>query len=122
MGVKLATFFLGLSLVFTITCHAVKNSGEDLSAVERIEEDGWGLPSEEGGLLKDRMVREADKGRREKSSKKILNKGTKLRQKDRKEAKKGKIGGFSERKTVKSKRKLKTTKNKNGKGVKKNKK
>ena len=123
--VKLVTLFLGLSLVLTITCHAVKkteNSGEDLSAVERIEEDGRRLPSEEEGLLKDRMVREADKGRHEKSSKKILNKGTKLRQQDRKEAKKGKIGGFSERKTVKSKRKLKATKNKNGEGVKKNKK
>ena len=125
--VKLVTLFLGLSLVLTIISGHVavkkaENSGADLLGFERIEDDGRRLPSEEEGLLKERKVREANAAQLEKSSKKVLDKRRKLHQKDRKESNKGKIGGFSERKTVKSKRKQKAAKNKNGKGVKKNKK
>merc|ERR1712008_117433 len=125
--VKIALLLFS-SLLITIAGHAVKktqNSGED-PAVERIEDDRR-QPSEKEGLLEGgRMVREADASRREKISKKAMKTRTlKLRQKDRKEVKKGKIGSFSRRKTVKGgkndkrKQKLKSTKNTNGKGVKK---
>ena len=104
---KLPLLLLFSLVLTTVTGHTVKKTQNEDLAFESSEDVGR-QPSEEEGLLKVRMVREAVASRSEKISKKSSNKRRKTekktrtlksQQKDRKEAKKGKIGRVTGNKT-----------------------
>ena len=126
---KLPLLLLFSLVLTTITGHTVKKTQNEDLAFESSEDVGRQL-SEEEGLLKVRMVREAVASQSGKISKKSSNKRRKTeektrtlksRQNDEKEVKKGKIGSLSQRKSVKGRMDKKNKKRKQNSKSQKNK-